>query len=159
MRIRIMSAVLALGGVAGAAHAATVSEVCGTWRFSTATVDALTAALTAVPPDMPADQVTVVSDALRSRLGQMRWTVSATQTSLVLPDFPAQSVAVTITPVDATTFTVASVDAATGTPRTLSLRWIDATHLEVGNLLSTIAGPVQPATKLPDAVALERVTP
>lgn len=159
MRMCLMPSLLILGGLVSSLPAASVSDVCGTWRFSTATVDVLTAALTAVPADMPPAQVTAVSDALRSRLGQMRWTVAPTQTSLSMPDFPAQTVAVTITALDATTFAVASVDAATGQPRSTRLVWVDATHIDASNLLSTLTGPVQPATKLPDSVALERVTP
>lgn len=146
---------LFLAGLASSLPATSVSDVSGTRRFSATTVDVLTAALTAFPADMPLAQVTAVSDALRTRLDQMRRTVAPTLTSMSMPDFHAQSVAVTITPLDATTFAVASVDTGTGQPRSTGLFWVDATHIDA----TALTGSVQSATEMADAAALERVTP
>lgn len=159
MNAIILMTLLMFGGLVTSLSAASVNDLCGTWRLSASSVDVLTVALAAVPADMPPAQAATVSDALRTRLGQIRWTVEPTQVSLSVPGFPATSQAVTISALSSSSFAVASSDATTGQPRLTSLMWIDHNRIEAGNLLSTLTGPARPAAAMPDNIALERVTP
>jgi hypothetical protein len=157
--VRLWACSLCLATATSSLQAAAASDLVGTWQFTPAAVEAVTAVLTVVPPDMPSDQVTAVSEALRVRLRQVRWILTASSTTIAMPDSAPIQSAATITEVDATTFVVAGVDAATGQARTIRLTWMDANGLQASGFSQSLAGGVQPAARLPDLLALERVAP